>query len=155
MLTYTLVPNEENPEDQKISRVGHVQEFTVSTIHNDYLKFDKAEKELNAQIELEKAKMQNVINFHPQVADISEEDRVAIHLYQEAYAMMKRCEAALDQYKEAREEEDQVRADIEAQTGLKIGKYAPIVMTTEQLAEATEKAVAEQEAKTDETTEKK
>lgn len=139
MNIYKLVENKENPEDQMIEKSGFTHEFTVSGVQTSYAQIEKAKRELAAQKELEEAKMTNISEHHPKVLELSEEERNAVYLYHQAFVTAKACDMKMEEVKSAEDETNQALIDIEEQTGLKIQKFAPIIINTPEYEEQLKK----------------
>lgn len=135
MNIYKLIENKENPEDQMIEKSGFTHEFTVTGVQTSYAQIEKAKRELKAQKELEEAKMSNIADHHPYVLELDEEKRNAVYLYHQAFATAKAVEMKMAEVEDAEAETNQALADIEEQTGLKIQKFAPIVINTPEYEE--------------------
>jgi len=81
---YKLLKSEGDVIDYVIEKSGLKSEFTIRDINSNLARMEKITKELTAQLELEKAKMENIEHFHPFLKDLSAEDLHTAWLYQEA-----------------------------------------------------------------------
>lgn len=69
--------------DRVIEKRGHVVEFTMSQLEQA-IKYNKKTKvELDGQIKLDSAKLENIESFHEFVKEMSEEDLFTVWMYQE------------------------------------------------------------------------
>ena len=116
-ITYNLKKMEEGQE-QRIEKHGHVFDFSLSEVKAHMEKLAKARKELESQIELEKAKQQNVEAHHEIVHIITDEQMAAVSIYYASKGILKKCEERLNDILGAQKEYEEDIAEIEKQTGL-------------------------------------
>jgi hypothetical protein len=70
--------------------------FTLKDVESHQANLAKAKTELEAQIKVDGAMMQNVIDFHPVVGTLSDEDRAGAAVYYEAKRRVTENTASLD-----------------------------------------------------------
>ncbi len=128
-IEYKVKETSINPHDSVIEKHGQAITFTIGDIDRDVLYLEKAKKELEAQMKLEEAKKSNVVGTHPHIAEMSEEDRVATYLYQQAFAFCKVAESKIKQITEQIESYGTEKEEILKQTGIVL-EVAPEPMTT-------------------------
>lgn len=106
-ITYKLVPinqEVEKPEDavfpdlkdRQIEKYGEVIKFTLKDIEDNLEINAKRRKEVNAKLELENAKKENIEHFHPFVKDLTPEQLHTAYMYQEATAWVNTCNKQLE-----------------------------------------------------------
>lgn len=88
-------------EDGVIEKRGEVYTFTLDQLDASQLQLFKLQKELNAQIMVEDAKIANVEEHHPFVKEMSEFDISTARVYYEATALKKACASKLLEVNEA------------------------------------------------------
>ena len=96
------VPKEEGsvvlPVSEKIiEKRGLVIKFTYNELVADKAKFEKTLKELKANCELKQGILDNMDQHHPFIKEMSEFDRYAVHMYQEAWAARKAYTEKIDE----------------------------------------------------------
>lgn len=103
-LSFKLGQAHEDPKKAVIEKRGHVIAFTLEEIEEHERDLQKFLKELGAQHMIEDAKATNVVQNHPDVLEIPEEQRVAVHIYQSADTKRKML---ADKMKEIQEQIDE------------------------------------------------
>lgn len=90
-MEYKFKEGEESkpPIERIIEKTGDVVEFSLLEIENNAYQFEKTLKELKANRELKQGILNNLDIHHPFIKDMSEFDRYAVHMYQEAWALVK------------------------------------------------------------------
>ncbi len=115
MHTYKIVEKNENPKQNVIEKTGITARFTLEEIEQAEKANAKSITELKAMMNHRDAVMKNVVVHHPNVLTISEEDRYAVHMFQEAFAFNKQAEVKLKELEEAQEGSIKERAEITLQ----------------------------------------
>ncbi len=75
--------------EKTIEKRGHVIEFSMVEMEHDIVTFEKTLKELKGNRDLKDGILKNMDAHHPFIKDMSEFDRYAVHMYQEAWASRK------------------------------------------------------------------
>lgn len=119
-IKYTIKETALDQNDSLIVKTGGEVEFSMRNINNDVVYLEKSRKELVAQIGLEEAKKVNVLGTHPHIEQMSEEDRVACYLYQQAFAFCKVAKGKLEEIEKQLKDYADEKAEIIKQTNLKI-----------------------------------
>ena len=121
MITYKIKETEAkdtDPMETVIVKTGGEVEFTLAGVNADIIYLQKMKKELLAKKGIEEAKKVNVLGTHPHIEQMSEEDRVACYLYQEAFAFCKVAENKIKEIDEQIAEYEKEKEEIKNQTGL-------------------------------------
>ena len=84
-------------KERPIEKRGHVITFTLQEVEDNDKINRRNLKEITAKRDYEAAKMVNIEEHHPMVKEIPEFDRYTIHMYQEACAMVKACDAKIEE----------------------------------------------------------
>lgn len=105
---YRIIKEASKPENVLIQKTGMVSEFTIGDILRDQQLLQKKKEELEAQIAIEEARMQNIDRSNPKIGKMSEEMRQVVFIYERAFAFSKvgrqKVEEIKNQLKEYREE---------------------------------------------------
>lgn len=117
MITYSIKPASEEGGEDVIVKTGQSHEFKMSEVKAHLDKLAKFEKELEAQVKLEEAKMINVYDHHDTVHNLTDEQMNAVSVYYAAKTLKKTCEDKLKEVIKAKTEYYDEIKDIEAQTG--------------------------------------
>ena len=115
---YEVIEPAENPGDTKIKKSGLTAEFTMNDIDRDRQLLEKKKTELDAQIGIEEAKMQNIDRTNPEVGQMSAEMRQVIYIYERAYAFCKVGKEKVGEINNMLETYKHELLDIALQTGL-------------------------------------
>ena len=86
--TYGVKEKAESPFDTVIEKGNITVEFTPSQMIQEQVECQKFIKEIEGNIMVQEAKMTNILEHHPFVKDMSEQDRFTVHMFQEAYAFV-------------------------------------------------------------------
>jgi calcineurin-like phosphoesterase family protein len=99
MIEYKFKEGEsEKPANERtIEKTGEPVEFSMVQFDNDEAKFEKILKELNGNRDIQKSITDNIDQHHPTIKDIPEFDRYTIHMYQEAFALIKQYNAKIEE----------------------------------------------------------
>jgi hypothetical protein len=108
-----LDPQEDKPfKEKKIRKSGITAEFTIAQVeeHEETLRTFK--KERAAEIDVERARMENVRHFHPVVDTLSDVELTAVALFKESKTVVEKAEAKLKEVDQALEEYAKEKDDI-------------------------------------------
>ena len=83
-IKYEVKGANENPKLSTIEKSGHSITFTLEEVEAHEAKIIKLLKEKEGQKSIEDAKMQNVLNYHPEVGEMTAETRRAAFVYEDA-----------------------------------------------------------------------
>lgn len=86
--TYGVKEKAESDFDTVIEKGNITVEFTPAQMIQEQVECQKFIKEIEANIMVQEAKMTNILEHHPFVRDMSEQDRFTVHMFQEAYAFV-------------------------------------------------------------------
>lgn len=114
-LTDQKVQEEGDIKDQLIETHGYIPTFTINQLQDAMRYNAKALKEATAQVNYEDAVMQNVITHHPFVKDLSDADRRAVYIYEEAFTMNKTYQVKIDELIAQMQKDEQTLADLKEQ----------------------------------------
>jgi hypothetical protein len=106
------------PGDVKIRKSGLTAEFTMNDIDRDIQLLEKKKTELDAQIKIEDAKMQNIDRTNPEVGQMSPEMRQVVYLYERAYAFCKVGKEKVEEIDKMIADYKHELMDIALQTGI-------------------------------------
>jgi hypothetical protein len=120
MITYKVEKEAVDKGDIVISKTGHSHEFTVAEVLQHELQLEKEIKQIEAQKELEDAKMENISRNNPKLMKLTKEEMHAVHMYWESKVMSDQCVTAKMQREEALREYAGVKKDVKEQTGVEI-----------------------------------
>lgn len=123
MIEYKIQQTENKPasvRDTVIEKHNGVITFTLGQLESSQRQLHKLERELQAQADLDGAKMTNIEEHHPFVKDLSEEDRFTVALYHDSAVRKAQVEEKLKQVRDAITEEEKALSDIKEQTGLSL-----------------------------------
>lgn len=124
MITYKIKERALDPLDSLITKTGADIEFSLRAVENDIAYLQKNKREMISQMALEEAKMKNVVRTHPHIEKMTEEDRIACYIYQQAYAFCKVAENKIKQIDEQVRDYEAEKEEIKNQTGLAVGEVA-------------------------------
>lgn len=116
-ITYKLKKGAEGEELVVVKR-GHEVEFKMSDVKAHVEKMKTLRKELEAQVELERAKQQNVEDHHPIVGGMTDEEMAAVSIYYASKGIQKKSEEKLQDVVKLLMEYGDELLEINAQTGL-------------------------------------
>lgn len=116
---YKVVSKHEMPELSKIEVSNITSEITLAgTLQS--LEYNKKQIEaIEAELNIKKALITNVVTNYPEVTGIEEKMQIACHTYYEATRYVKIAEDKLEEFKKAQEALKEEVAEIEKQTGIK------------------------------------
>lgn len=116
--TYKIIEEKEDPKESVIEKTGIKATFTVYEMETEDLQLAKYLKELSGQKMLSDAKITNIENHHPWVKDLTPEQLITAHLYQEAIAMSRVLGPKIDSIKAGIVESAEEKIEIEKQLGI-------------------------------------
>lgn len=119
--------NAENVQDSKIEKTGHKIYFSMSEVEAHEKKLGKVLVELEAQVKLEEAKVENIKEHHPYVLDLDDEKLFAVSMYQECKNNVKMGTEKVEEIKKQLQEYADEKAEIVKQ----IPELAPQKITIE------------------------
>jgi hypothetical protein len=122
MIEYKVKEIALDPLDSLIVKTGGEVSFTVRKIDQDVIYLNKAEKEVDGQVRIAKATMENVKRTHPHIAEMKQEDLTAAYLYREALGVVTAGEEKLKQIQAQIKDYAEVKVEIEKQTGIKLSE---------------------------------
>lgn len=102
MITYRIKEDNEDPLLKVIEKTGQSYTFTLADVTAAKKYNDKQEREIRGQLEIEKAKMVNIENNHPEVAQMEGVKLVAAKIYQESKEYVEKAEKKLQEFAEAK-----------------------------------------------------
>lgn len=105
--------------EQIIEKRGHVITFTINEVIAHKERMAKALKELSSTKQVLDAKAQNVIDFHPEVKDMSAEQLFNAWFYKEQTDKSAEYAKKIAEIEKLIKEYDEELAEIEKQTGVK------------------------------------
>ena len=120
MLKYKLIKEEGDVIDYVIEKRGLTSEFTIRDINSNLARMEKVTKELQAQLELEQAKMTNIEHFHPFVKDLSPEDLHTAWMYREAQEYVTQIVPKLEEIKNAVAADEKTVAEVKEALNLDV-----------------------------------
>ncbi len=121
---YIIAEPKDNPRDTLILKTGLSSKFSLNDILRDIEVCKKRKIELETQIDLEKAKIDNVLSHYPETEKTDEKSRIAISIYQISSETLKRYQEQLKGVNEMLDEEAKQIDDIASQVGIKIDEPA-------------------------------
>lgn len=120
MIEYKLKPPADGETSTTIVKTGTEIEFTLPKIQADVDYLTKARKEVDAQVKISSATMENVRGTHPGIAAMSKEDLTAAYLYREALGIVTIGHEKITQIDQQLADYESEKVEIEKQTGLKL-----------------------------------
>ncbi len=148
MIEYKIKSRSESPEDTIIEKTGDSVSFSIGQIMANEAELEKLRRQLQAQVDIEAAKMSNIEEHHPFVLTMSEQDMFTAHMYQGAKSIVlvgkdkiKQIEDALKSSAEEREEIKRQIPDLEVKAEVKSeeGVETPVEANQEEVAKDSEK----------------
>lgn len=77
--------------DSIIEKRGHVIRFSLNQLEANHAQLAKTRKEIDAQMQYERAKIANIESFHPFVKELTEEQLSTVDIYSTAKNIEKQC----------------------------------------------------------------
>lgn len=120
MITYSIKESNEDPKKSLITKSGIEVDFTLESINTNKAYLDKRKKELEAELKVSQATMENIKRTHPHIADMKLEDLTAAYLYRDASGTADAAHNKIVDIERAFSDYDSEKSEIEKQTGIKI-----------------------------------
>lgn len=115
---YEVIEKAENPAETKVKKSGITAEFTLREVQADIASLQKLRLEIDAKARIESAKMQNIERDMPEIADMDENQRKIIYIYQQAASTYKMASEKVAEIDKQLEEYEAELNNITQQTGL-------------------------------------
>ena len=131
-INYTLKEKAKDPNAAVITKSGISVDFTPQEMRNEQAQCEKFLAELNAKLDLEKAKMSNIAEHHPFVKEMSAQDLFTAHMYQEAKAFVDVIPSKVEEVTAQLEESRAELALISAMLGLDFGEKKEVSQEKEE-----------------------
>lgn len=119
ILKYEVISKHEVPELSTIKISGISNEITLADTLKSIEDNAKGMKQIESEVSLKKAVMQNIINNHPEVKTIRPKLRVACGMFYEAERFVQFAEEKLKEFNDAQDNLNEEVKQIELQTGIK------------------------------------
>lgn len=120
MLNYEIKKKAKNLDETIIKVSGVTQEFTIADLKNDIAYLEKTQREIEPVVKLKEAEIHNIVEHHPSVLNLSDEERTAAYLYNQAFVFVKEAKIKLKEIsKQIKRSKDDLE-EIKKQTGLKL-----------------------------------
>lgn len=126
---YKIKKKSNNPAEVLFEKSGFTQELTLGDLDYNISYNQKSRKEVEAQVNLEKAKIKNVLETNPEVEKMSKKHRIAAYIYERSNSIIEVGEQKLKQLDEAIQADKREMADISKQTGIVLIKINDVVQT--------------------------
>lgn len=107
-MEYKIIEEHADPHQSVILKTGTEEvkaEFTVSQVSAEIDSFRKTLKEKESELGIQKATMENLTSFHPEILTTEEKVRQAIYLYVEAQIRKEVLENSIKIYTETIEKQ--------------------------------------------------
>jgi len=103
----------------KIKKSGIEVEFTLAQVEAEWAPIEKRVKEMDAQLKLAEQTRDNLLEHHPFLKDLTEEQLFTTHMYQEAMSFVKVLPEKIGEYEDALKESKEEYAYMVDKLGLK------------------------------------
>lgn len=98
-----------NKKERIIEKHGEILYLSIHDIEENIKHNQKTKKEVQAKLDLEKAKKENIEHYHDFVLDMSPEDLHTAHMYKESSSWVEICKKQLDALNEQeRKDNDEI-----------------------------------------------
>lgn len=114
-MEYKIIEKTEDKKNCTIEKTGHKIRFTLNEFDNVEERNKKTKKEVEKQLEVERAKMANIEHHHDFVLDMKDEDMFAVFMYYQAKQMVKIGEEKLSEFVKHEEENAKELEEIKRQ----------------------------------------
>lgn len=118
MAKYQIKSQEEGKT--MIEKSDFTSEFRLEDVKAYIDKLKRTKQELEAQVKLEQAKIDNVKEFHAEVLDLPEEKKTAIVIVGRAKELKETCEKKLEEIEIAFKQYREDLNEVKEQTGLSV-----------------------------------
>mgnify|MGYP007071580517 CR=1 FL=1 len=112
-IQFRLVPSSEKPEeatkaweDRTLEEHNVPAEFTLSNFLQTMAGNDKKELEINGQLKVDQAAVDNILSFHPFIKDLTEEQIFTVALYDSYKKSVEKSKKQLELYAEVKLENE-------------------------------------------------
>ena len=103
-----------------IEKSDFTSEFRLEDVKAYIEKLKRSKQELEAQVSLEQAKIDNVKEYHAEVFDLPEEKKTAIVIVEKAKELKEVCEKKLEEIEVAFKQYREDLNEVKEQTGLSV-----------------------------------
>jgi hypothetical protein len=145
-IKYSVVEKAADPLDSVIEKTGATVKFTMRQLDQADAQMQRTLKEITSQRDLEKAKMTNIENNHPEVLKMTDEQLFTAAMYQEAKRMVGMLDPKIVEFQKALDTDLAEKAVIETQCP----EVVPAPVATPEATAATADTAAPAEATTSE-----
>jgi hypothetical protein len=97
---YKIIEPSEDATGILIEKSNIKVEFTLADMMQEQAQVGKYIQQFTAQRRLEQGKLDNILEHHPFVKEMSEQDLFTVHMYQEALAIVKTIDVKLPELEE-------------------------------------------------------
>ena len=118
MATYKIKSQEEGKTI--IEKTNFSSEFRLEDVKAYIEKLKRTKQELEGQIKLEQAKIDNVVSFHPEVLDLAPEKKTAVVIIEKSKELKEVCEKKLEEIETAFKQYREDLNEVKEQTGLSV-----------------------------------
>ena len=118
MAKYQIKSQEEGKT--MIEKSDFTSEFRLEDVKAYIEKLKRSKQELEAQVSLEQAKIDNVKEYHAEVFDLPEEKKTAIVIVEKAKELKEVCEKKLEEIEVAFKQYREDLNEVKEQTGLSV-----------------------------------
>lgn len=117
MPKYKIIKDSENPAEVVFEKTSHKTEITLGDLDYNIRHNLNSRKEIEAQTNVEKAKMKNVEESNPEVLTMDPKTKIAVYIYERARAIVEVGEQKLKELDESIQGDQEEMAEITKQTG--------------------------------------
>lgn len=122
---YRLLQPNDDYKLAKLEKTGITAEFTLLEVEGMQARNEKAKREVEGQMKIDRATMVNVEGHYEFVKTLSDRELVAAALYQESKASVAECEKKLVQIESAIKENDEMIEQVMSVLGLQKSDITP------------------------------
>jgi len=126
---YKIKSSNKKDPYQTVIEVVEPSEFTFAQLRESKAKLEKAQTELDGQLKLERAKLENILKNYPKelenFARLKGEAQMACYIYVESSKKVKFCLEQLNHCKKAFKQHADELKEIKVQTGFEIVEEKP------------------------------
>lgn len=116
---YRLLQPNEDASAAVIEKSGITATFTLAEVEAMQSRNRQAEREIEGQLKIERAKMVNIESHHPKVKEMAGVFLTAVALYKESKTYIAQAEPKLAQVRAAIKENDEMIAQVTKELNLK------------------------------------
>lgn len=120
MLQFKIVKKAKNIDETVIECSNITNQFTIKDVNYNIEQLEKAKREVEPIIKLQKAKITNITEHNPSVLKLTEEERMAAHLYNEAFTFIKEAGKKIKEIDKQIKKQKGDLKEINKQTGLEV-----------------------------------